>query len=221
MSRFVAAIALVCLAAVSSSCGSEPAAAATATAKRPKLATGTDAGALADLKTSAEWTKPRCRWLETGAWVLAWPQEVALYEAARNLGYIDLQQAGMANRIRPEPAWKVALTDAGTAASATCGSGSSRSEVWGLPVSERRFISGRRIQAPDMYNPDRTMFEVEYQWVPTSAGEMVKNVLTGKMAVEQGLRRAKVSLRYGDRAIGRGRNGWRVDQIGDLAAASR
>ena len=36
--------------------------------------------------------------------------------AARNLGYAEVEQVGTGNRIgTPQPAWKVALTDAGKA----------------------------------------------------------------------------------------------------------
>src|SRR5688500_13202486 len=130
-----------------------------APAARPALKAGSLEGAMADLQSSAEWAAPRCRWLETGPWILAYPQETALYEAAHHLGYVELERVGTANRIgTPEAAWKVTLTEAGKAQAAKCGSGSANPNIWGLPVSERRFITGTRVKEPDMYNPDRTVF---------------------------------------------------------------
>ena len=220
--RTASAIAVLGVALFGTACGSDPVAttAATKDAWVPPgvtFRTGSDDGAMADLQADSTWSRPRCRWLETGAWVLAWPQETALYEAARDFGYIEMEQVGMGNRVRPEPAWKIALTDAGKAESARCGSGSSRSEVWGVPVADRRFISGRRIKEPDMYNPDQTAFEVEFEWVPTAVGDRVKHVLMNKMAVEQGVHRTRVSLQYPKHGINKGANGWWVAQIADTA----
>jgi hypothetical protein len=221
--RTSSAVSLLTLALFCTGCSSEPTAAAGAHAiPGVTLRTGTDAGGMADLQASDEWNKPSCRWLETGVWVLAYRQETAIYEAARDLGYIEMSQAGTANRIgTPEPAWKVSLTDAGKAESEKCGSGSSRSEVFGVPVSQRRFISGKRIKEPDMYNPDRTVFEVEFEWVPTAAGDRVKYVLTDKMSVQQGVASANVSLKYGERVTSKGGNGWWVEQIHDISGARR
>jgi hypothetical protein len=56
---------------------------------------------------------------------------------------------------------------------------------------------------------------VEFEWVPTAAGDRVKYVLTGNMAVEQGLAKATVVMLYGDRAVGKGPNGWTVQAIND------
>jgi hypothetical protein len=191
-----------------------------APAVAPVLKAGTADGAMADLQASPQWTKPRCRWLETGTWILAYRQETALYEAARDLGYIELAPVGTANRTgTPETAWKVTLTEAGKAQAAACGSGSSRPSVWGLPVSARRFIAGKRVKEPDMFNPDRTIFDVEFEWIPTAAGERVKHVLTDKMAVEQGLAHVQVSLKYGDRLITKGAHGWWVERMDDAFVA--
>jgi hypothetical protein len=188
----------------------------------PALSTGTDEGAMADLQASPEWVKPRCRWLETGAHRLFYPQDTAVLMAARDLGYADVQEVGTGNRTgTPEPAWGVALTEAGRAESAKCGEGSSRAEVFGVPVSARRFLSGKRTGAPDMYNPNRTMFEVEFEWTPTAAGNQVKYVLTNHMTVEQGLATARVAMLYGPRAANKGSNGWTVQAIHDNRVTPR
>ena len=209
-------MAWLCLGIATAGCGSEAASVKTSGGTLPKLATGTDAGAIADLQASTEWTRPRCRWLETGAHLLFYPQDTAVLLAARDLGHAEVEQIGTGNRIGvAEPAWKVKLTDAGKAESARCGSGSSKPSVFGVPVSGRRFISGKRTLEPDMYNPNRTMFDVEFEWVPTAAGDRVKNVLTSHMTVEQGLATARVAMLYGDRAINKGSNGWRVQAIHD------
>ena len=102
--RSVSAIIGVCLAVMSAACGGDAVPAAAVAAKFPKLVTGTDAGAFADLQASAEWLDPRCRWLETGAHLLAYPQDTAVLKAARDLGYIEMEQVGMGNRIgTPNP----------------------------------------------------------------------------------------------------------------------
>ena len=210
---------LVCMAIATAGCGS--AASTTASGDRlPKLATGTDAGAVADLQASTEWTRPRCRWLETGAHLLFYPQDTAVLMAARDLGYAEVEEIGTGNRIGvAEPAWRVRLTDAGKAESARCGSGSSKPSVFGVPVSARRFISAKRTGEPDMYHPNRTMFDVEFEWVPTAAGDRVKYVLTSHMTVEQGLATARIAMLYGDRATSKGANGWRVQAIHDTRSS--
>lgn len=177
---------------------------------------GTDATAIADLQASPEWTQPRCRWLTTGAHVLAYSDETAVYEAASALGYIEMVQIGTGNRTgRIEPAWRIRLHETGRAVSATCGNGSSRPSVFGVPVSQRRFLSSTRTKEPDVYNPDRTEFQVQFEWTPTPAGDAVKNVLTGHMTVEQGLATATVAMRYGPGVWNRGANGWAVAAIHD------
>ena len=171
---------------------------------------------MADLQASPQWTEPRCRWLETGAHMLFYPQDTAVLMAARDLGYAEVEQVGTGNRIGTvEPAWSVRLTESGKAESAKCGKGSSRETVFGVPVSQRRFISGKRTSEPDMYNSNRTLFEIDFEWVPTPAGDRVKDVLTSHMAVEQGLAKAQVSMLYSERLIGKGSNGWAVQAIGD------
>ncbi len=209
------------LMAALSGCGDSPMTTASGGAL-PATGTGTDAGAMADLQASAAWAEPRCRWLETGAHQLFYSQDTAVLQAAAALGYVELEQIGTGNRTGvPEPAWKVALTDAGRRESAKCGSGSSRSTVFGVPVSGRRFISGRRIAEPDVYNPDQTTFEVQFEWMPTPAGDRVKHVLTDKMTVEQGLATARVVMLYGNRVTNKGPNGWAVRAIQDGRASAR
>lgn len=176
---------------------------------------GGHAAALADLQASAKWTGPRCRWLETGAWIVAYPQETALYRAASDLGYIEMTEAGQANRTGvPQSAWRIALTDAGKVEAAKC-TGSSRRAVFGVPVSQRKFIAGKFVES-EPYG--RTVYEVEYAWVPTGVGERVLGVLTDKMAVEEGTYRTKVYLRKGRAANTAAGNGWVVDAIDDLGA---
>ena len=124
-----------------------------------------------------------------------------------------MEQVGTGNRIgTPQPAWKVALTDAGKAESARCGKGSDRREVFGVPVAERRFISGKRTGEPNKYYPDQAIFEVELEWVPTPAGNRVRHILTGNMTVEEGLATATVRMVYG-RSFDKGPNGWGVVSI--------
>ena len=72
-----------------------------------------------------------------------------------------------------------------------------------------------------MYNPNRTMFEVEFEWTPTPAGNQVKNVLTSHMAVEQGLATARVAMLYGTRVANKGSNGWTVEAIHDSRFTAR
>jgi hypothetical protein len=171
---------------------------------------------MADLQASEEWQKPRCRWGETGAYVLAYPEDTEVLKAARMLGWIDMEEVGTGNRSgRPEPAWKIAMTAAGKAESAKCGEGSMRSTTFGIPVSERRFISGKRTTEPDVYNPTRTVFEVQFEWVPTQAGDIVKYALTERRAIERGLATARVSMLYGERVVRPGSNGWGVQSIID------
>lgn len=216
MMRPLPLVVLACLATVSAACGSEPAAAGSAEAGLPGLMSGSDTGAMADLQESPKWAAPRCRWLETGAHILAYPQDTAVLEAGRDLGFIEMEQVGTGNRTgRVEPAWRIGLTDAGRTETAKCGRGSARPTTFGVPVATRRFMAGRRTGEPDMYNPSRTLFEVEFEWVPTAAGDRVKHVLTRHMAVEQGLAKATVVMLYGDRAVGKGANGWTVQAIED------
>lgn len=210
-------VTLLGLALFCTACGSEPAtSAAESRPGMPKLHTGTDESAMSDLQASAKWQAPRCRWLETGAHMLFYPQDTAVLMAARDQGWADVQQIGTGNRTgTPEPAWRVSLTDAGKAESAKCGKGSERSTVFGVPVTARKFISGKRIGEPDMYNPETTTFEVQFEWTPTPAGDQVKNVLTSHMTVEQGLATAKVQMMYGPRVMGKGPGGWAVKAIHD------
>lgn len=175
-----------------------------------------DAGALADLELSEKWSSPRCRWLKTGAWVLAYPGETALYRAAYQVGYIEMEEVGQDNRHgTPEPAWKIKLTELGKAETAECKASSSDS--WGVPVSRRRLLSGTYVgEEPSPSN--RFIYEVEYQWVPTTVGEDARHALTGTQAVEEGTYRTRVYLRRGPRLTSPGPNGWWVDAIDDLDA---
>jgi hypothetical protein len=171
-------------------------------------------GAMADLEESAAWTSPSCRWLETGAWVLASPQETALLRAAHELGYIEMAETGQGNRFgTPEPAWKITLTETGEAEASQCPP-SSKSTVWGLPVSRRELMSGTPAGTDA---GGRTIYDVEFAWVPTDAGERVTDVLTGNMTVEEGTYRTKVYLQKGP-GISGGPNGWYVNAINDLGA---
>ncbi len=206
-------VVLLGLAIAGAGCGSEPASAAATSAAAP---TGTDEGAMSDLQASAEWKKPRCRWLETSAHIEFYPNDAEVLLAARNLGYVESEQVGMGTRhAKPQPAWKVSLTEAGKAESARCGKGSDRREVFGVSVSERRFISGKRVGEPNKYYPDQATFDVSFEWTPTAAGDLVRNVLTGHMTVEQGLATARVTMTYGRSALNKGPNGWGVQAIND------
>jgi hypothetical protein len=105
------------------------------------------------------------------------------------------------------------LTDAGKTEAADCPP-SSKATVWGLPVSRREFVSGT-YEGNDAGG--RSVYEVEFDWVPTEAGDRVKDVLTGNMTVEDGTYRTKVYMQSGPGVIG-GPNGWRVSAINDLDA---
>jgi hypothetical protein len=214
--RTSAAVTLLGVVLYSAGCSSKPAARESEAAAATPAASGGggDAGALADLQASPKWSGPRCRWLETGAWVVAYPQDTALYRAAYELSYIEMTEVGRANRIgTPEPAWKISLTDSGKAEAATCPP-TSKPTSWGVPVSRRQFISGKNAGA----SGERTVFDVEYAWVPTDVGVRVKFVLTDKMAVEEGTYRTKVYMRKTRGFTGAGANGWSVDQIDERGA---
>jgi|SRR5688572_5318845 len=171
-----------------------------------------DAGAMEDLIASEKWTEPRCRWLKTGAWVLAWPQETALYRAAYDAGFIEMVEVGQGNRIgKPEPAWRITLTEKGKTETAECTTPGA--DNWGVPVSRRRLISGR--YAGEDYG-GRTVFEVDFEWVPTPIGEQVKHELTRYMTVEEGTYRTRVYLYNSRGRIDRGKNGWSVDAIVEM-----
>ena len=222
MTRAIAVAALATLAVVSIGCGSEPAIEATGGARMPKLVTGSDASAMADLQQSATWTTASCRWIDTGAHVLAWPQDTEVLKAARDLGFIEMEQIGTGNRIGTiEPAWRIAITEAGRTEAAKCAPGSSNSTGFAIPVSHRRFISGKRTKEPDMFNPNMTVFEVDFEWVPSGVGDRVRNVLTGRLAVNQGLAKAQVAMLYGERSGDAGTNGWRVKSMNDGSAGKR
>jgi hypothetical protein len=182
--------ALLGLALIVTGCGSSGSSGGSAAGTAASSSDG-DAGVLAHLQTSETWTAPRCRWLEHGTWILADRQDTALYRAAADLGYISIEQVGEGNRIGvPEPAWRITLTDAGKAEAARCPP-SSKPSVWGVPVSQRRFLSGKYVGKD--YG-QRSLFEVEFEWVPTAVGEQVKQVLTDHMKVEEGKSMARVYM---------------------------
>ena len=167
---------------------------------------------MADLQASAKWQQPRCRWLQTGSWIVAGPQDAAVYQAASDLGYIEMTEVGRVNRSgTPEPAWRVTLTESGKSESSACSA--STPPRFGVPVSRRQFVSARRT---DVDHSGYTVFEVDFTWVPTSAGDRVRHVLTGPMAVEEGPGRAIARLDHGPRSFPKGPNGWAVMRLDDL-----
>jgi hypothetical protein len=207
---------LLSLTLLAAGCSSEPAAAGSAaTATSAAGVVRDDAAALADLQASDKWTDPRCRWLESGAWVLASVQEEALYRAASLMGFIEMTQAGQAYHLnRQAPAWKITLTDAGKAEAGTC-SPTSKPTSWGVPVSKRQFTSGRFVEEQP---GGRMVYAVDFAWVPTSVGDQVVFALTGRLAVENGAYRTKVYLRKGRAVIAPSQHGWLVDAIDDRGA---
>lgn len=54
-----------------------------------------------------------------------------------------------------------------------------------ITVSRRRFISARYAGEAGNYS-GLTIYELEYDWVPTEVGERVKAHLTGTQQVEEG-----------------------------------
>lgn len=177
-----------------------------------------DSGAMTDLAASPKWSQPSCRWLKHGAYVLAYPQETALYRAAYEVGYIDMQETGTTNRTgTPEPTWRIALTEQGKVVAAECPP-STKPEVWGVPVSRRQLIAGKFV-AQAQGHGQRTTYEVDYTWVPTEVGEKVRHELTGTMQVQEGRYRTKVYLKRGpDFTVNVGPNGWYVDAVDELGA---
>lgn len=164
-----------------------------------------DEAVRAVIEASAAWQRPSCRWLKHGAWVVAYPSESKLYHAARDMGFIELEEVGQANRHGvPEPAYRVKLTEAGAEESARCDAVSQR-DSWGIPVSERKLLSVA-YKKEGAYPSGLTLFEVEFEWQPTDVGEMVKYDLTGTQAVQEGRDDMLVNMR-------RERNGWRLDAL--------
>ena len=166
---------------------------------------------MADLQASAEWTTPRCRWLEASANKFYFPQDTEVLKAAGDLGYAEIEQLDAGSRTT----WRVKPTDAGKVESARCGRGTWKATAFGVPVSGRRFISGKNRPEPNQFTPGQAMFDVEFEWVPTVAGERLKNVLTGQWTVEQGLAKTRVSMLYGIHSGTKGSNGWTVQAIYD------
>ena len=204
-------------AACSSSAASESPADGAA-AKTPVGRTGPadDAGAMADLQTSEKWTDPRCRYVTSGAHEVPSPNEEALYRAAAGMGYLDLTESGQEYKFgRMAPVFNVTVTDRGKEVSASCGP-ASNNKSFGVPVSARRFGSGKFVKQ-EPYG--RTVYEVDFTWVPTPVGDQVMISLSGNMAVPVGEYRAKVFMRKMMRtSIATGANGWMVDGIDDRSA---
>ena len=166
---------------------------------------------MADLQASAEWTRARCRWLEASANKLYFPQDVEVMKTAADLGYAEVQQM----ESRGRTTWTVTPTEAGKVESAKCGPGNWKGNAFGVPVSVRRFTSANNRPEPNQFTPGQAMFDVEFEWVPTVAGERLKNVLTGQWTVEQGLAKTRVSMLYGIHSGTKGSNGWTVQAIYD------
>jgi hypothetical protein len=165
---------------------------------------------MADLQASPEWTRPRCRWFTTGANKLLFQQDTEVLRAAADLGYAEVEQVDSRGRTL----WTVKVTEAGKVESARCGRTWKDAAV-GVPVSVRRFLSGRNRPEPNQFTPGQAMFDVEFEWVPTVAGERLKNALTGQLAIEQGLAKTRVSMLYGIHSGTKGPNGWTVQAIYD------
>lgn len=206
-----ACVALACVLLLSA-CGAQEREAGGAAETSPQAR---DSAAVAALIASDRWSGPSCRWLEHGAWVLAYRSETALLRAAAQVGYIRMEQVGQGNRTgNPEPAWRITLTDAGRAAAATCPP-TSKPDVWGVPVSRRELVSASFVGSSAL-NDERMIYDVEYRWVPTRVGERVARALTGTMAVEAGTYRTRVYLLKSPELLDP--SGWAVDQIDELGA---
>ena len=141
-----AAVAVLCIAgACSSGPGGDDQPGASATDAAATDAGATDEAAMADLQASPKWQQPRCRWLKSGTWIAAYPQERAVYQAAADFRLIEMREAGTINRTgNPEPAWNIKVTDAGKAEAATCSPATPPN--FGVPVSRRQFVSAKRLE---------------------------------------------------------------------------
>lgn len=207
-------------AAAASACSSSAATDAPDTGAAARIAAGRtgpadDAGAMVDLQSSEKWINPSCRWLRAEAYVVPSPNEESLYRAASQMGYIDLTETGQQYHLnRMAPVFNVKLTDRGKETSATCGP-TSKATSFGVPVSARRFGSGRFVKQ----ETHRTVYEVDYTWVPTPVGDQVMIALSGHMAVQVGEYRTKVYMRK-MRGVSpaTGANGWMVDAIDERGA---
>lgn len=178
-----------------------------------------DAGALAAIQASEAWKAPRCRWLSSGAWVAADAQDTALYRAAYDAGLIDMTEGSWDPSLGPgQKAWRIALREAGKAESARC-SPTSSPRGWGVPVSERVFRSGQYVGVDGVPGAsNRWIYEVEFDWVPTAAGERARRDLSGHRALEEGTFSVRVYLRRDPTFIAAGGTEWRVQDIGDVEA---
>jgi hypothetical protein len=173
---------------------------------------GTDASAMADLQASAEWTRARCRWLEASANKFYFEQDVEVLKTAGDLGFAEVEQ--LADK-RGRITWRVTPTEAGRVESARCGPRGFHAAAFGVPVSVRRLISAKNRPEPNQFTPGQAMFDVEFEWVLTVAGERLKYLLTGQWAISQGLAKTRVSMLYGIKSDTKGRNGWTVQAIYD------
>ena len=168
-----------------------------------------DASAREALLQSQLWLDPSCRWLEYGAWVVPDSQQAPIYKAAEEVGYIEMKEAGQDTRhYTPRPAYDVTLTDLGETETADCKTESYGKKVWGVPVSRRSLKSLTYIKDGPAYS-DYTYFALEEEWLPTTVGERVKDVLTSYMKVQYGTWHTQVLMR-------RVEQHWYVEQLGEV-----
>lgn len=169
-----------------------------------------DSTARASLEASEKWRTPTCRWLEHGPWVLAWADETLVYRAAQEAGYIEMEVVGQGNRVRPEPAYKITLTELGKTETADCKTDSQGKPVWGVPVSRRKLVAFEYAKEGPNYS-GVTYFQVTNEWQLTVVGEKLKDSLTpyGYMKPEQGTWHTTVMMK-------RIQNKWYVDDLGEV-----
>ena len=143
---------------------------------------------------------------------MATRDDEALYRATSQMAYIDLAETGQAyHHGRMAPVFNVTLTERGKEISRTCGT-PSKSTTFYVPTATRRYTSGAFLkQEPG----GRTVYEVDFTWVPTPIGDQVSHVLTGAMAIKAGPARAKVFMKKLRAGSDTGPNGWTVDAIDD------
>lgn len=172
-----------------------------------------DRSAMAAIQKSEKFSGARCRWLKHGAHLLAWPSETHLLKAAAEEGIITMVEVGTGNRIgKPEPAWRITITESGKDAIADCKVTGGSGDDWGIPVSRRKLLNAKYVSEGPMYS-GVTIYEAEWQWEPTAVGEKVKHELTDHMKVEEGRYRGKVYLKYLSST-----KQWYVDQIEERGA---
>jgi hypothetical protein len=138
--------------------------------------------------------------------------EEALLRAASRLNYLELSEAGREFRFnRNAPALNITLTDSGRAESAKCGQ-TSKPTSWGLPVATRKFINGTFVSNEAI---GRTVYDVEFEWVTTSAADTARFDLPPTAAIDAGVFHSKVYMHKGRDVGPPGRNGWAVMTIID------